>query len=126
MLDTGRARTFNQRHAKDVETAVSACPVSCMKHVSFNELKEMETVRDKGDGRSDHRHKGQNIAYTPLKNKCFMSHDCPRKGCYDCPFYSQPGANPYFKELQVQARKARLEHIYATGEADKYRKTADL
>ena len=59
MLETGRARTFNQRSGSDVEQAVASCPVSCMHPVSFRELKEYETARDEGDGRTDHRHLGK-------------------------------------------------------------------
>jgi ferredoxin len=66
MLDHGRARTFEQRNDPDVAAAVETCPVSCMHPVSFHELKELETARDKGDGRSDHRHCGSSKGYTPL------------------------------------------------------------
>jgi ferredoxin len=145
MLDTGRARTFSQRNTRDVDSAVSACPVACMKPVAFHELTELETARDKGDGRSDHRHMGGNIAHTPLhvalrgtdanhksswyhylKSKCLMSNSCPKKGCYDCPFYSEPGANPYFKKRQEAAQEARLTHVMKTGEADKHRRFVDI
>jgi hypothetical protein len=116
-----------------------------MKPVAFHELTELETARDKGDGRSDHRHMGGNIAHTPLhvalrgtdanhksswyhylKSKCLMSNSCPKKGCYDCPFYSEPGANPYFKKRQEAAQEARLTHVMKTGEADKHRRFVDI
>jgi ferredoxin len=59
MLDNGRARTYLQRNnAADVDVAVETCPVNCMHRVSFDELKELETAREHGDGRSDHRHLG--------------------------------------------------------------------
>ena len=64
MLESGRARTFKQRREKDVATAIDVCPVNCMHKVGFEELKEMETARDNGDGRSDHRHMGH--GHTPL------------------------------------------------------------
>ena len=66
MLDHGRARTFVQRNDPDVAAAVETCPVSCMHRVSFDELREMEIAREKGDGRTDHKHCGSNIGYTPL------------------------------------------------------------
>ena len=59
MLETGRARTFNQQSGPDVDQAVASCPVNCMHPVSFRELKEFETARDEGDGRTDHRHLGK-------------------------------------------------------------------
>lgn len=67
----GRARAFSQRNTPDVAAAVSACPVDCMHYVSFRELKTLETARDQGDGRKDHRHFGESpdrgwIALTPL------------------------------------------------------------
>jgi hypothetical protein len=64
MNDDGRATTFSQRSGPDVASAVAVCPVDCMHHVSFRELKELETARDYGDGRTDHRHLGKNR--TPL------------------------------------------------------------
>lgn len=66
MLESGRARTFSQRRTSDVSTAISVCPVSCMHKVGFEELKEMETARDNGDGRTDHRHLGHRRGHTPL------------------------------------------------------------
>ncbi len=66
MLESGRARTFKQRREKDVATAIDVCPVNCMHKVGFEELKEMETARDNGDGRSDHRHMGHRNGHTPL------------------------------------------------------------
>ena len=66
MLESGRARTFAQRRTSDVSTAISVCPVNCMHKVSFDELKEMETARDNGDGRTDHRHLGHRRGHTPL------------------------------------------------------------
>lgn len=64
MLDTGRARTFEQRNTAEVDQAVAACPVDCMHSVTFRELKELEKVRDKGDGRSDHKYLGR--THVPL------------------------------------------------------------
>ena len=73
MVEDGRARTFSQRKGADVNAAVAACPVTCMHRVGFDRLKTLETVRDHGDGRKDHRHFGKNqrkggwIAKTPLQ-----------------------------------------------------------
>lgn len=62
MLDfNGRARTFMQRNSPDVKAAVAACPVDCMKYVSFDELKELELARDNGVD-DDHRHFGYTAA----------------------------------------------------------------
>lgn len=66
LLDNGRARTFKQRNTPDVAMGVEACPVNCMHPVSFDELKEMETARDHGDGRTDHRHFGGGRTHTAL------------------------------------------------------------
>lgn len=59
MLETGRARTFNQRSSPEVDQAVASCPVDCMHPVTFRELKEFEEARDQGDGRDDHKYLGQ-------------------------------------------------------------------
>jgi hypothetical protein len=64
MLESGRARTFKQRHSPDVDQAVASCPVNCMHPVTYKELKEYESARDYGDGRSDHKHLGR--GHTPL------------------------------------------------------------
>jgi hypothetical protein len=66
MLESGRARTFHQRHSPDVDQAVASCPVDCMHSVTFKELKEYESARDDGDGRSDHKHLGHRRGHTPL------------------------------------------------------------
>lgn len=58
MVENGRFRAFAQRQSPDVVVAVSTCPVNCMHFVSFDELKELETARDHGDERDDHRHFG--------------------------------------------------------------------
>mmetsp|Transcript_6602 Transcript_6602/g.11398 ORF Transcript_6602/g.11398 Transcript_6602/m.11398 type:complete len:586 (+) Transcript_6602:116-1873(+) len=143
MLDSGRARTFHQRSGPDIDQAVEACPVACMHHVSYQELKEFETARDEGDGRTDHRHLGK--AHTPLhvagidsdnnhrsswyhtlKQKCLVSSECPQKGCYDCPKYSVPGGNPFFKEKQKHAEHVRATHFIENGDVDAFRKAAEL
>ena len=66
MVESGRARTFNQRGTADVDEAVASCPVNCMHRVSFRELQEYETARDEGDGRSDHKQLGNPRGPTPL------------------------------------------------------------
>jgi ferredoxin len=154
MLDDGRARTFAQRNSLDVKAAVAVCPVSCMHYVGFDRLKELETSRDSpdGDGRTDHRHFGQNhrnggyIARAPLHltrrdsdanhksswyhylvNKCYLSSDCPQRGCFDCPqFRTQPGSNPSCQSKMKDALHIKAEHFIQTGEANLYRKSADL
>jgi len=148
MRDSGRARTFVQRKVADVVSAVSACPVNCMHYVGFDELKEMEIARDTAEsdeGKEDRRHLNHRQGHTPLhvsgrdsdanhksswyhylKNKCFMSKGCPQKGCYDCPHFSEPGMNPYFKEKHKQAEHIRAQDFMKSGEADFWRKTADL
>ena len=62
MVDNGRARTFLQKKTPEVAVAVSTCPVNCMHYVAYRELKELETARDEGDGREDHRHFGSSEA----------------------------------------------------------------
>ncbi|GAX24325.1 hypothetical protein FisN_4Lh440 [Fistulifera solaris] len=71
MVENGRARTYSQKISPDISAAVATCPVDCMHFVSFDELKELETARDVGDGRDDHRHFGNSptlgyIGRTPL------------------------------------------------------------
>ncbi len=144
MVDSGRARTFHQSNSPEVAIAVSSCPVSCMHNVGFRELEKLETARDVGDGHVHHRHLS-NKAHTPLhiarrgsdinhksswyhylKQKCFTSKTCPQKGCYDCPLYQKPGDNPYFKKLHAAAERIRAKDIIDSGQADMWRKTADL
>ena len=145
MLDNGRARTFHQRQGPDVKQGVAACPVSCMHFVSFDELQELETVRDKGDGRDDHRHMGHRRGHTPLfvagidsdnnhrsswyhhlKNKCDSTGQCPQRGCFDCPSYSVPGGNPYFQKKAKAGQHTRAQYFVDHGDVDLWRKTAEL
>lgn len=145
MMETGRARTFHQRHGADVQQGVAACPVSCMHYVSFDELQELETVRDKGDGRSDHKHMNHRRGHTPLyvagidsdnnhrsswyhhlKNKCCTSGRCPQRGCFDCPSYKQSGGNPYFQKKAKEGQHVRAQYFIDKGDVDLWRKTVDL
>lgn len=144
MLDSGRAQTYHQSNSPDVAIAVSTCPVGCMHYLAFHELKEMENARDLGDGHNHHRHmngKGNtpvHIArrgsdmnhksswYHHLKQKCFTSKTCPKNGCYDCPNFTSPGDNPYFKKRHRAAERLRAKDIIESGEGDIWRKTADL
>ncbi len=145
MLESGRARTFQQRTGPDVEQAVASCPVSCMHPVSYQELKEFEIARDEGDGRTDHRHLGHRRGHTPLhvagidsdnnhrsswyhtlKEKCLISSNCPQNACYDCPKYSKPGQNPFFIARHKMAEHIRADHFIENGDVDNWRKTADL
>lgn len=145
MLEDGRARTFKQRSGGDVKQGVMSCPVSCMHFVSYDELKELETVRDKGDGRDDHRHMGHKRGHTPLhvsrrtsdnnhrsswyhyiRYKCCTSGRCPQRGCFDCPSYRQPGGNPFFQKRAKEAQHIRANHFINNGDVDLWRKTADL
>ncbi len=145
MLESGRARTYHQTNLPEASTAVSICPVDCMHNVSFDELREMETARDvksdklgRGHMGSSHAHIPLNVArsdsdvnrrsswYHTLKHKCYTSKNCPQRGCYDCPMYNQPGANPYFQAKHRKAERVRAQDIMASGEADEYRTTFDL
>lgn len=145
MLDNGRARTFEQSNLSEVDTAVSVCPVACMHKVAYHELEEMETARDVLGDELNRSHMGSNHAHIPLnvaridsdanrksswyhtlKHKCFTSKSCPRRGCFDCPMYDTPGANPYFQELHAKAEHLRASDLIGSGEADEFRKTADF
>jgi hypothetical protein len=92
--------------------------------------------RENGDGRADHRHMGRSLNngngtplhvsgmtsdanhrsswYHTLKSKCSMSGSCPKKGCYDCPHFSEKGANPYFKAKNEIMEEKRLEELMET------------
>ena len=146
MMESGRARTFDQRVGVDVDDAVNACPVSCMHRVSFQELSICETARDKGDGKAgrDHSppHHGGHVPlhvargdsdrnrrtslYHSLKARCAMNSDCPQRGCYDCPSYHNPGENPYFIAKHKRAEHIRAQYFIKNGEARFFRKTVDL
>ena len=130
-------------HANLYFISVLSCPVHCMHMISFDELKELELARDDGDGRTDHRHFGSGKSHKPLhvsrrdsdanhksswyhylKGKCAGS-SCPQRGCYDCPKY-KPGENPFFVERHKQSEHTRALDFIASGEADKWRKVAEL
>lgn len=140
----------------DVEAAVKTCPVNCMHYVSFDRLKTLEVARDShdgDDGRDDHRHFGRDRrnnkwrAHTPLyvsrmessdanhkdslyhytRRQCYQSGECPKRGCYDCPLYaSNPEANPHLQKRRHESIHARAQTFETNGEADFYRKTADI
>mmetsp|Transcript_21065 Transcript_21065/g.31966 ORF Transcript_21065/g.31966 Transcript_21065/m.31966 type:complete len:527 (-) Transcript_21065:111-1691(-) len=145
MLDDNRARCYEQRNAVDVGAAVESCPVNCMYRISFDELKELETARDHGDGRTDHRHLGMAQTHIPvhvarmdsnvnrksswyhyLKQKCYLSRDCPKKGCYACPNFAAPGDNPYWKLKHKEAEHIRASTFIASGAAGNFCKKAEL
>jgi len=142
MMDSGRARTFDQRAGGDVEQAVDACPVSCMHRVSFQELKKFETARD-GDGElgrehSQRSHTPLHVAgidsdanhrpslYHTLRANCVTHSSCPTKGCYDCPSYRHPGENPFFVAKHKEAEHVRAQHFIQSGEATRFRKFVEL
>ena len=138
LQSTGRARAYAQASDKDgsIDAAIQSCPVDCIKAVSFEELKLFENARENGDGRADHRHMGRSLNngngtplhvsgmtsdanhrsswYHTLKSKCSMSGSCPKKGCYDCPHFSEKGANPYFKAKNEIMEEKRLEELMET------------
>jgi ferredoxin len=136
MLDNGRARTFEQSNLSEVDTAISVCPVSCMHKVAFHELEEMETARDVLG--SNHKNIPLNVAridsdanrksswYHTLKHKCFTSKSCPQRGCFDCPHFDAPGANPYFQKLHATAEHVRATDLMKSGEADAFRNNSEL
>ena len=144
IMDSGRARTFKQRVGVDVEQAVDVCPVSCMHRVSFQELKILETARDAVDTMNDNKHSPhrghtplhvvgidsdnnhRSSLYHNLKARCVTSSDCPKKGCYDCPCYRNPGENPFFIAKHKQAEHIRAQHFIKSGEASFFRRTIDL
>lgn len=54
-----------------------------------------------------------------------VSTDCPKRGCYDCPSFA-PGENPYFKAREREAESVRANYAIESGEADLFRKSAEL
>jgi ferredoxin len=140
MVETGRFRAFFQRgDSPDVTLAVQACPVSCMHRVTLQELKEYENARDSGQYFGDRKgHIPLHVAgmdsdsnrksswYHTLKSKCATSGNCPEKGCYECPKYSHPGENPNFIKNQKRDTHLRAQYFSDRGDADAFRKTAEL
>lgn len=146
MLENGRARAFAQSDSPEVSIAVSVCPVNCIHEIAFHELKELESGRDQGDGHVHHKHMGRMQGHTPLfvagidsdanhksswyhyiKQKCCSSGNCPSRGCFDCPRYSKPGDNPFFKEIHNNAQHARrLDLALNSWEVQIRRKFADV
>ena len=55
-----------------------------------------------------------------------VSSQCPQKGCYDCPKFSNPGDNPYFQKNCKTMQHTRAQHFMENGDADAWRKTAEL
>ena len=143
MLDNGRARSFFQANTPEVSHAVSACPVNCIKYVSYDELKQLETSRDNGDGRLDHKHLGKEMTplhvsrrssdashksswYHHLKTKCSSDKMCPQRGCFDCPMFNNVGENPYFRKKYREAERIRAKDIIDSGQGNQFRIYADL
>lgn len=50
---------------------------------------------------------------------------CPQRGCYDCPKYA-PGENPYFKSRHREAEHIRASDFIASGDANQWRKVAEI
>ena len=104
-----------------------------MHFVSFDELKEMEMFREKGDfalhvpvhvaGRDSDANR-KSSWYHHLKGKCGTT-SCPQRGCYDCPNYA-PGENPFFKARHRNAEHIRANEFKASGDADEWRKVAEV
>mmetsp|Transcript_18726 Transcript_18726/g.38973 ORF Transcript_18726/g.38973 Transcript_18726/m.38973 type:complete len:470 (-) Transcript_18726:8-1417(-) len=130
---TGRARAYSQSRDQkgDIAAAVNSCPVDCIKAVSFDELKLFEDARENGHSRhmdglnngngtpihvagmtSDNNHRSS--WYHTLKQSCLMTDSCPRRGCYDCPHYTEKGANPFFKAKQQISEAKRVEEYMDT------------
>jgi hypothetical protein len=55
-----------------------------------------------------------------------VSKSCPQRGCFNCPNYSNPGLNPYFKAKHQEAEHARASEFIENGMATPFRKTLDL
>lgn len=51
---------------------------------------------------------------------------CPQRGCFDCPSFSQPGGNPFFQKKAKEGQHARAQHFIDHGDVDLWRKKADL
>jgi hypothetical protein len=64
--------------------------------------------------------------YHTLKHKCFTSKSCPQRGCFDCPHFDAPGANPYFQKLHATAEHVRATDLMKSGEADAFRNNSEL
>jgi hypothetical protein len=55
-----------------------------------------------------------------------VSSQCPQKGCYDCPAYTNPGDNPNWQKSHRESEHARAQYFIEQGDVDRWRKTADL
>jgi hypothetical protein len=114
MVDGGRARTYNQRNSVDVDQAVASCPVSCMYPVSYRELKEYETARDEGDGRTDHKHLGHQRGMTPLHVAGMDSDNNHRTSWYHTLKSKCLGKFPRWILLQVNSYDRRNLTVFET------------
>ena len=54
------------------------------------------------------------------------SGQCPQRGCFNCPSYSNPGENPFFKAKAKEAQHVRANYFVDHGDVDLWRKKADL
>lgn len=128
MLEDGRARTFFQSNVPAIQTAVSACPVDCMHFTSFYELKEMEGPRDNteiGDP-EDLKNFNHRRGHTPL-HVAGIDSDANHKSSWfhyirNKLFVSES----HFNATHREAEHVRAQHFMKSGEADPFRKTAEL
>lgn len=111
---TGKARVFMQGGdaRKVVDEAMVSCPTRCIHHLSWEELKPLEIMRDEDTlrgrnwpGAKGRPEKGSRTGVVPAH--CYGTHKCPSAGCYNCPTFMWigHGANPaYITRAEEQAR----------------------
>ncbi|GMH61456.1 hypothetical protein TrST_g6717 [Triparma strigata] len=130
---TGMFRAYTQK-TSNIEEALSSCPVSCIHTVSFPELIELETRRMssneketpvwvRGIESSSANH--DTTVYHSVKHSCYMSSQCPTRGCYDCPHYDTKGGNPQYKKMEREGDDIRKGEWRKKYEKD-IRITADI
>lgn len=117
--ERGRGRAFEQRAETtraSVDKAIEECPTQCIHHVTWDELKDLEEIRDeyqaqvlKAGKRARKPHAGL------LCNHCFGTSSCPAAGCFNCPAFAHlgTGANPAFAEKEERDAKAQRDWRHA-------------
>ena len=131
--ERGRGRAFQQGVApREVMDEVrSACPTRCIHPVSWTELVDFETARD--DGTSDTSPGGRQRPVTgsefPWQSKgsalesvsCYGSTECPKRGCFNCPMYTQVGGNPNYIASQAEILERRKHYGGLRNDTASYR-----
>mmetsp|Transcript_2537 Transcript_2537/g.4596 ORF Transcript_2537/g.4596 Transcript_2537/m.4596 type:complete len:242 (+) Transcript_2537:107-832(+) len=113
----GRARVFSQwgDDVESVKIAVETCPVDCIHYVEWEELIELENVREDIDINFKARLVSDNVpTKVNLKaNKGMRCNNCPSRGCKNCPMF---GVGDEVWEREERERMVKDQIVNEIGE----------